>query len=156
MTLDRRHILALLAALPAQVMANSALAASDDVWSATRAFDALLQDRLRMLDIRTPEEWRETGVAQGAWPVNLYDERFPERLFKARELAEGRPVALICRTGGRSGGVMASLRESGFPGFVDVSEGMLGSAAGPGWIKTGLPVVTAQEALSSLPEALKT
>lgn len=155
MAFDRRHILALIGALPAQFTVTPVLAAADDVWSATRAFDALLQDRLRMLDIRTPEEWRETGVAQGAWPVNLFDERFPERLFKARDLAGDRPVALICRTGGRSGGVMETLRKSGHTDFVDVSEGMLGSTAGPGWIKAGLPIVTAQEALASLPLALK-
>jgi rhodanese-related sulfurtransferase len=155
MTLHRRHILALIGALPAQFTVGTALAASDDIWSATRAFDALLQDRLRMLDIRTPEEWGETGVAQGAWPVNLYDEGFPDRLFKARDLAGDRPLALICRTGGRSGGVMETLRKSGYTGFVDVAEGMLGSAAGPGWIKAGLPVVTAQEAIASLPPALR-
>ena len=106
------------------------------------------------MDIRTPEEWRETGVAQGAWPLNLYDESFPERLFLARDLAEDRPVALICRTGNRSGGVMQRLRTSGYTNFLDISEGMAGSAAGPGWIKSGLPIVTAEEAIANLPAAL--
>ncbi|MDA5095784.1 rhodanese-like domain-containing protein [Aliiroseovarius sp. KMU-50] len=155
MTFNRRHILAMMGALPAQALATSAWANKDDVWSASRAFDALLQDRLRMLDIRTPEEWRETGVAQGAWPVNLYDERFPERLFKAQDLADGRPLALICRTGRRSGGVMNSLRKSGYSNFIDVSDGMLGSSYGPGWIKAGLPVVSAEEAIAALPPELR-
>ncbi|MCX8952452.1 rhodanese-like domain-containing protein, partial [Ruegeria sp. NA] len=32
------------------------------------------------------------------------------------------------------------LIEAGFTNIIDVPEGMLGSAAGPGWVRTGLPV----------------
>ncbi|TKZ15880.1 rhodanese-like domain-containing protein [Shimia litoralis] len=155
MILTRRRALAFLTVLPAQVLVTTAMAQSRDVWTAVEAFDALLQDRIRLLDIRTSEEWRETGVAQGAWPVSLHDERFPERLFAARDLAETRAVALICATGGRSGAVLSNLRKSGYDSFIDVSDGMLGSRQGPGWIKAGLPTVTAQEAISTLPSALK-
>lgn len=155
MLLTRRHTLTLLAFLPVQAIVTTAVAQSRDVWTAVEAFDALLQDRIRMLDIRSPEEWQETGVARGAWPVSLHDERFPERLFAARDLAETRTVALICATGGRSGAVMANLRKSRYDSFIDVSEGMLGSRQGPGWIKAGLPIVTAQEAISALPSTLK-
>lgn len=154
MAVSRRKFLAFSVVLPIQARATAAVAQGHEIWTASEAFDALLQDRIRLLDIRTPEEWRETGVAQGAWPLNLYDQRFPERLFLAQELAEGRPVALICRTGNRSGGVMNSLRASSYAGFLDISEGMAGSTAGPGWIKLGLPLVTAEEAISTLPAAL--
>jgi rhodanese-related sulfurtransferase len=154
MALSRRAFLAAAVALAIQTGATSALAKSHDIWTASEAFDALLQDQIRLLDIRTPEEWRETGVAQGAWPLNLYEQGFPERLLLARDLAEGRPVALICRTGNRSGRVMNSLRASGYSNFLDISEGMIGSGAGPGWIKTGLPIVSAEEAISTLPSAL--
>lgn len=34
------------------------------------------------------------------------------------------------------------LRAAGFTQIIDVPEGMLGSGAGPGWLKRGLPVVT--------------
>ncbi len=155
MKLTRRHTLTMLAFLPAQGFLTAAVAQSRDVWTAVEAFDALLQDQIRMLDIRSPEEWQKTGVAEGAWPVSLHEERFPERLFAARDLAETRAVALICATGGRSGSVMASLRKSGYESFIDVSEGMLGSRQGPGWIKAGLPIVTVQEAISALPSTLK-
>ena len=155
MRIDRRHAVVLLAAFPTQMMATSALGQSRDIWAATDAFDALLQDRIRLLDIRSTEEWQETGVGEMAWPVSLHDERFPERLFKARDLANGRPVALICETGGRTGSVMSSLRKSGYDSFIDVSEGMLGSRVGPGWIKAGLPVVSARDAIAGLPDALK-
>ncbi|MGH1332013.1 MAG: rhodanese-like domain-containing protein [Paracoccaceae bacterium] len=155
MTLTRRHTLSILAVLPAQAIVTPVFAQSRDVWTAVEAFDALLLDRIRILDIRTSKEWQETGVAEGAWPVSLNDKGFSERLFAARELAEHRAVALICATGGRSGSVMSSLREAGYDGFIDVSEGMLGSRKGPGWVESGLPIVSAQNAIDALPSSLK-
>ncbi|SEW35256.1 Rhodanese-related sulfurtransferase [Aliiroseovarius sediminilitoris] len=155
MKFSRRSTLVFLASLPVQALATATLAQNRDIWTSAEAFEALKQDLIRMLDIRSAEEWRQTGVAQGAWPVSLHDERFPERLFAARDLAETRPVALICATGGRSGSVMSSLRKSGYDSFIDVADGMLGSRSGPGWVKAGLPVVTAQQAISDLPSVLR-
>ncbi len=127
-----------------------------EVWSADEAQVALDSGLLGMLDVRTRDEWRETGVAQGAWPVSMHEDGFPERLFAARSLAGDNPVALICATGGRSGYLLRSLRNAGYAGFVDISEGMLGSSAGPGWIARGLPVVSIEDALASLPAQLRT
>ena len=155
MTFTRRHIMALLAAVPFQSLPTQSTAQSSDIWSATDSYAALSKGDIRMLDIRTPPEWAETGVAKGAWPVNLHDRSFGKRLFAAQELAQGRPVALICATGGRTGGVLGYLRQSAFAGFIDVSEGMMGSPAGPGWIKLGLPIVPAAEALAALPDVLR-
>ncbi|WP_298571324.1 rhodanese-like domain-containing protein [uncultured Aliiroseovarius sp.] len=154
MRFDRRTFLAMSAAISAPTFATPALAQSRKVWSAKQAHAALLKDQVRLLDIRSREEWRETGVAQGAWLVSMHEKRFPERLFATRQLAEGRTVALICATGGRSGAVMNALRQAGHAGFVDVSEGMLGNRLGPGWIAAGLPVVSMNEALAVLPAAL--
>ena len=125
-----------------------------EIWSAKDAHDALKNDLIRLVDVRSREEWADTGVAQGAWPISLHEDRFPERLFAAKTLADGRPVALICATGGRSGYVMRSLREAGYSGFIDVSEGMLGSSRGPGWIASAFPTVSAEVALSELPTEL--
>ena len=49
---------------------------------------------------------------------------------------------------------MRALQLAGYDGFSDVSEGMLGSNRGPGWIKAGLPVVTMDEALAATPDVL--
>ena len=154
MNFDRRQILAMSVAVPAQAFAATAQAQSREVWSAMQAHEALLEDRIRLLDIRSREEWRATGVAQGAWLVSMHESRFPERLFATRQLAEDRPVALICATGGRSGAVLQALRQAGHAGFIDVSEGMLGNRLGPGWIAAGLPVATMNQALALLPAAL--
>ena len=154
MSLKRRQFLTLLAALPALPIATVALAQSRDIWSVQQAHAALLEDRIRLLDIRTQGEWHETGVARGAWPVSMHTTRFPKRLGVARELAEHRPIALICATGNRSGLVTRALRLAGHDHFINVSEGMLGSRRGPGWIKAGLPIVSIDDALAALPDAL--
>ncbi|MDU8929598.1 rhodanese-like domain-containing protein [Alisedimentitalea sp. MJ-SS2] len=154
MEFDRRQVLAMSVAFPAQAFATTALAQSREVWSAMQAHEALLEDRLRLLDIRSREEWQETGVTRDVGLVSMHESRFPERLFATRRLAEGRAVALICATGGRSGAVMQALWQAGHAGFVDVSEVMLGNRLGPGWIATGLPVITMSEAPVLLPAAL--
>ena len=150
--MDRRTaVLSLLAtvAAPSSIVAQTA-----ENWSVSKAFEALQSDLIRMIDVRSREEWTQTGVAENAWAISLHEDRFPERLFAARALAEDRLVALICATGGRSGSVMRGLRKAGYRDFIDVSEGMLGSAHGPGWIAVGLPVVDMNTAIAALPETL--
>jgi rhodanese-related sulfurtransferase len=63
-------------------------------------------------------------------------------------------IALICRTGNRSGYLMKVLKENNIHGVLDVSEGMAGGPNGKGWSPTGLPIVTAQEAVSGIPRDL--
>ncbi|MFQ1701864.1 rhodanese-like domain-containing protein [Loktanella agnita] len=150
--LTRRQVVTALvgtAAMPSILSAQSS-----DIWSVGQAYEALIADQIRLIDVRSRAEWDETGVAEGAWTISLHEDRFPERLFAARELADGRPVALTCATGGRSGSVMRGLRQAGYTGFIDVSEGMLGSSLGPGWIAAGLPIVDVETALAALPAGL--
>ena len=154
MIIKRRQFLAVLATLPILPIATTSRAQSGNVWSVQQAHTGLSDDQIRLLDIRSQGEWRETGIARGAWPVSIHNWKFVERLFIARDLAENRPLALICATGIRSGSVMRALRLASYEGFIDVSEGMLGSGRGPGWIKAGLPVVSIDEALAALPDAL--
>ena len=134
---------------------GSAQAQEADIWSADQAFEALSNGEIVMIDIRSRGEWKETGVADGAWPISMHEPDFPQRLFRAQELANGRPVALICATGGRSGAVMRALDRAGYTGFIDVSEGMEGSKLGRGWIAKRLSIVQANNALYLLPEILK-
>jgi rhodanese-related sulfurtransferase len=51
------------------------------------------------------------------------------------------PVALICRTGNRSGKQQRRLTAAGFTNVINIAEGMAGSGAGAGWIRQGLPVM---------------
>lgn len=97
-----------------------------------------------LVDIRQPEEWKQTGVPKGAVLIPM---RHPEGgagfirdLLAATGGSHDKPVALICRTGNRSGKTAQALAGMGFTHVLDVSEGMAGSGAGPGWLKRDLPV----------------
>jgi len=151
--LYRRHFLALVAGI--SVMPGLARAVTRDIWSAQEVADALEDDAISLIDVRSRAEWTETGLAKGAWPVSMHERGFEQRLFAARDLSVEKPVALICATGGRSARLLAALKRAGYQGFIDVSEGMLGSRRGSGWIARGLPITDLGTALAALPEALR-
>ena len=93
-----------------------------------------------LIDIRTPSEWRQTGVAPEAHRIDMTDPRFVERLLQDMGGDKSAPIALICRTGNRSGYVQQQLQKMGFSQVYNVPEGMAGSRSGPGWVRRGLPV----------------
>ena len=51
-----------------------------------------------------------------------------------------RPIAVICATGNRSTLAQRLLARAGFTRVLNIKEGMLGGANGPGWLPRGLPV----------------
>lgn len=107
---------------------------------AQTAFQRAKVGEIVLIDIRQPEEWEQTGSPQGAHRLDM---RRPDFLAALSALVDGdhsRQIALICASGGRSARMASALTDSGFSQVVDVSEGMLGSSAGPGWIARGLPV----------------
>lgn len=150
----RRKTLVFLAALPVSFAPAALLAGRHDVWDLETLRGALENDLARLVDIRRPDEWQDTGVAKWAWPIDMTAPRFGPRLLAARDLADGRPVALICRTANRSGAVMDAIRRTGESGFVDAAGGMAGAGSEPGWIRRGYPVVSAETALANLPPEL--
>lgn len=134
----KRLSIALLSALC--LSANPAWAEPD--LSAPEALAAASAGQLKLIDIRTPQEWRQTGVAPGAGRTDFY--RGPESLVQSiLEMTGGdknAPITLICRTGNRTTKAQQYLQGLGFSRVYNVKEGMAGSAAGPGWIKRGLPL----------------
>lgn len=109
---------------------------------AAEAYAAAQAGRMLLIDIRTSQEWRATGVAPGAGRVDFY--LGPQVLLQSVLQMTGgdrtKPVALICRTGNRTTHAQQFLQAQGFTQVYNVKEGMAGSAAGPGWLKRGLPV----------------
>ena len=150
----RRVFVLGLAASPIALASSRLHAQARTIWSVDEAYEALLTDSARVIDVRSREEWLETGVGAGVWPISMHEDRFPDRLFAAKALAGSRDVGLICATGGRSASLLRALRQAGYEGYVDISEGMLGSRRGPGWLAAGLPVVPLEAALASMPEEL--
>jgi rhodanese-related sulfurtransferase len=97
---------------------------------------------LVLVDIRTPDEWRETGVPATAHAISMHQDA--PRLLAALAQATGgnlsKPLALICRTGNRSSHLQAELQKAGYTNILNVAEGVVGGPFGQGWLKAGLPV----------------
>ncbi len=96
--------------------------------------------QLLLVDIRRPDEWALTGVGHGAHPLDMRRDDFAAMLGQLAQANPDRPIALICARGVRSRFMVRQMQHVGFDDILDVPEGMLGSGAGPGWIKRGLPV----------------
>lgn len=99
---------------------------------------------ITLIDVRTPEEWRSSGTAPSAQQIDLQDPDgaagFAAKVLAAVHGDKTAPIAVICRTGSRSSYAQRYLLAQGFTRVFNVSEGMSGSSAGPGWIERGLPV----------------
>lgn len=94
-----------------------------------------------LIDIRRPDEWARTGVAQGAVPIDMRRDDFADTVAALHAANPDVRLAFICARGVRSRNVIGRLEDVGIQNTLDVPEGMLGSSAGPGWLKRGIPVV---------------
>ena len=133
-------------AAAAALMLLSINACSQDGGPTLAAPDAHAQaqaGQLTLIDIRRPDEWRQTGVAQGALRINMAHPQGTAGFVRQVDAEVGdrnAPIGLICRTGNRSTQMQQALARAGFTQVYNIKEGMVGSGAGPGWIKRGLPV----------------
>lgn len=108
--------------------------------SVTEAHAAALAQQVTLIDIRRPDEWAQTGIGEAAHPLDMRRDDFEGELSQLLGGDRTAPVALICARGVRSARLANRLTEGGFTAVIDVPEGMLGSAAGPGWLGARLPV----------------
>lgn len=135
------HWLAIIAA--AAIFGIPHAVAEDGVISAPQAQEMAAAGRAILIDIRTPEEWRATGIPAGAKLANARHLQGPAGFLQDMLdiVADRRdtPIVLICRTGNRTARARAFLMSKGFAEVYHVKEGVAGSAAGPGWFKRGLP-----------------
>ena len=104
------------------------------------AYAAAQGGEIVLVDVRRPDDWARTGVGQGAVPIDMRRPDFVAAVSEALSGDRSRPVALICARGVRSRRMSEALADAGFTQVLDVPEGMLGSGAGPGWLRSGLPV----------------
>ena len=138
--MNRRFMLLLSAAALAAAPATVHAAGDPAQMSAPEALEAATRGEAVLVDIRSREEWQQTGLAEPALPISMHEGGFVQKLLEAMDGDPSRPVAIICATGGRTRYLQNVLTSNGFSNIIDVSEGMMGSPAGPGWLKRGLPV----------------
>ena len=104
----------------------------------------LLDAGLKIIDIRRPEEWRQTGVVEGSHLLTAFNARgdlvrsFPAQL--KRIVAKDEPFIMICRTGSRTGHLARALAEQGgYQRVYNVTDGITHWIAEGGKIRKDCP-----------------
>lgn len=101
--------------------------------------EAMLAEGAKLVDIRRPDEWKQTGVIEGSILLTAFDgngrfvNSFPEELEKL--VGKDESVILICRTGNRSS-VLANAMgaRADYAQMFNVTDGIVR------WIGDGRPV----------------
>ncbi len=116
---------------------------SGNVMGADQAMQLAAAGEIVVVDVRSPQEWQQTGVPAGARLVTIHQPDgligFIEAMGDTLGEDRSRPIALICARGNRSSLASSALAEAGYTQVYNIREGMLGSPDGPGWLARGLP-----------------
>lgn len=88
------------------------MAELQQVWSTPEFADK----GIKIIDIRTPAEWKETGIVKNSYTIMFFDEKGDfnlESFLRQLNMAvkEDEQFALICRVGSRTGMVSEFLSE---------------------------------------------
>lgn len=136
-----RGLLAMLAVGLGAITLSGAQAG--DALTAPEALAQARAGKIVLIDVRSPREWRQTGVPEGAKTVTIHHPQgargFLADVLEAAGGDKSRPIALICARGGRSSRGKRFLEANGFTNVRDVPEGMLGRGDRPGWLARKLP-----------------
>lgn len=108
------------------LLATSLFAELQNVW-ATKDF---LKKDIKIIDIRTPGEWRETGIVKGAYTIMFFDEKgnydIPKFLKDLNKIVKkDEQFALICRTGSRTGEISKFLSSQLGYNVINLAGGMV-------------------------------
>lgn len=76
---------------------------------------------LKLLDVRTPEEFRQ-GSLKGAIHININESTF---LKKAETIDKNSPLIVYCRSGVRSAKACKILTENGFKAVYNLKGGIM-------------------------------
>ncbi|MEL7486245.1 MAG: rhodanese-like domain-containing protein [Pseudomonadota bacterium] len=98
------------------------------------AHQRVLAKTLALIDVRRPEEWRDSGRPAGAYGVTLQDPSFVDKVLNILSVDRTRAVAVGCKAGPRAAAASTKLGEAK---FSNVSVVVGGFEAGR---RDGLPV----------------
>ncbi len=133
---------AIIAAL--MLLLNGCSKDSNSTLSAPDAYAMVQSGKLILIDVQRPDEWKNTGVAQGALHIDMSSTQgeagFIQQVSDTVQGDKRASIALISQAGNRSENARQTLHAAGFTHVYNIKEGMRGSSAGPGWIARGLPV----------------
>lgn len=142
----RRLVGALLLAIGIAAGPAAAQETGSKLITAEQAMQLAASGEIILVDVRSPQEWRQTGVPAGAEMVTIHQPNgligFLDAMGEALGDDRGRPIALICARGNRSSVASTALARAGYTQVYNIREGMFGSPDGPGWLARGLPMDT--------------
>jgi len=85
-------------------------------------FEEKIKDKnVQLVDVRTPNEW-DSGVIETPLKINFLENSFKEKI---ESLDKAKPIAIYCKSGGRSGQAAKLLSEYGFKEVYDLKGGIL-------------------------------
>lgn len=126
------------------LMLNGCSKDSNSTLSAPDAYAMVQSGKLTLIDVQRPDEWKNTGIAQGALHIDMSSTQgeagFIRQVSDKVQGDQRTSIALISQAGNRSENARQTLHAAGFTHVYNIKEGMRGSSAGPGWIARGLPV----------------
>ena len=97
----------------------------------------LMKQGVTVIDIRTPEEWQQTGIVEGSYPIMFFDQEAKPHIEEWMQQTQGLidpedAVILICRSGNRTTSVGNFLsKQLGFKKVYSVKGGITS------WLKAG-------------------
>ena len=103
--------------------------------------EKLLDEGVTLIDIRRPEEWKQTGVIKNSKQITFFfgnGQVNPDFIPKFQQLIPNKdqPVMLICRTGNRTKAASNYLAKSlGYTNIYNIKHGITG------WIRENREVV---------------
>lgn len=85
---------------------------------------------LKVIDIRTPAEWKETGIVKDSYTLMFFDEKGQYDVMKFiksldRIVKKDEKFALVCRTGSRTGMVSEFLAKDLGYNVIDLQGGLV-------------------------------
>ena len=87
---------------------------------AAMAREMLAENQVKVLDVRTPEEYQD-GHIEGATQINFYEDNFEEQL---KELPKDESYLVYCHSGNRSGKTLAKMKQMGFEKVYNLKGGI--------------------------------
>ena len=123
--MNAKNVIILLVLLFAQIVCAAEISEVD-----VKGLEKLIASGVTVIDVRTPGEWKQTGIVEGSIPIMFFDEKrqaHPQQwMQQASEYIESNsPVAIICRTGSRSKAVGNFLvKQHGYQNVYNVTGGI--------------------------------
>lgn len=119
--------------------------ASENDISAQEAHQLATAGNVILIDVRSVDEWEQTGLAVNSHPISMHQKggipKLEDDLLALLNGDKSQAIALICAGGVRSARVQDYLKSQGFKTIYNVKEGMVGGWFSSGWIEQGLPTV---------------